>query len=138
MSENERQTIISKVTKTSPYGFQLESLGDSWVNYGKFYEGDKNIQAGQELIVNCTKVGDKYYVNQIDQGGKENPDKAVQYLANDRDTLEIQRDPKQRLIVAQTALKAASELCSDVASTKKAMADLYNEVWRLAESEPGE
>jgi N-glycosylase/DNA lyase len=68
MAEKQYHTFISKITKTSPYGFQLAETGEeSWINYGKFYEGNKEFEVGQELVVSCTESNGKYYVNKIKQ-----------------------------------------------------------------------
>jgi|TARA_R100001230_G_C5571713_1_gene93244 cold shock CspA family protein len=108
MAEKQYHNFISKITKTSPYGFQLAETGeDVWINYGKFYEGNKEFEAGQEISVSCTESNGKYYVNKIDGSTGKASSQAIQELVNDANQLEVQRDARQVAIVRQSSLKAA-------------------------------
>ncbi|MAH50669.1 hypothetical protein CMI37_32920 [Candidatus Pacearchaeota archaeon] len=55
------------ISKTSPYGFQLEEISDQdkWLNYGKFYEGSKDWKEGDKVKVDIQErnTGDKTYFN---------------------------------------------------------------------------
>lgn len=105
------KTLNSTVTRTSQYGFQLQETGDAWINYGKFYEGSKDISVGEKILLEATESNGKLYVNSIEgkSSGKADND-AVQSLVNDANKLEVERDSRQILIVRQSALKAAVEL----------------------------
>lgn len=108
MAEKQYHTFISKITKTSPYGFQLAETGEeSWINYGKFYEGNKQFEVGQELVVSCTESNGKYYVNKIEQSNGKASSPAIQDLVDDANNLELTRNTTQMAIIKQSCLKVA-------------------------------
>jgi hypothetical protein len=120
----ESKTYKSKITRTSQYGFQLEETGDIWINYGKFYEGDKDLQVGENIILDATESNGKLYVNSIEgKSSKKADNDAIQGLVDDQSKADLERDPRQRLIVRQSCLRAAVDYVNieDQATTQEVL-----------------
>jgi hypothetical protein len=58
-------TINTVITRTSQYGFQVEDFNDEWINYGKFYNGKKEYDVGENIKLEFMESKGKKYVKDI-------------------------------------------------------------------------
>tara|TARA_Y100000592_G_scaffold21324_1_gene32897 strand:+ start:778 stop:1179 length:402 start_codon:yes stop_codon:yes gene_type:complete len=124
----EVKQIKSTITRTSQYGFQLQETGDVWINYGKFYTGNKDLNVGQLIYLEATESNGKLYVNSISSDDyNDAADESVKQLKNDQDKLDIERDLRQILIIKQSSLKAAVEYTQGMECTTKEVIDVAEE-----------
>ena len=72
MSETVINTIIKR---TSQYGFQVEDFGDEWINYGKFYNGKKEYEVGENIKLEFMESKGKKYVKDINNQMSNQDDK---------------------------------------------------------------
>lgn len=111
MAEQEVRRYSGRITAANENGFQIDSLPDKWINFGKYYKGTKP-NKGDEVAVEATPFGDrgalyvKTIANMSDPGPSHNGNGSngngqlpvYQYNGNPQ---------KDRAIARAVALKAA-------------------------------
>tara|TARA_Y100001937_G_scaffold112309_1_gene159779 strand:- start:736 stop:1158 length:423 start_codon:yes stop_codon:yes gene_type:complete len=116
--ESKYKQIWGKIERTSPYGFQIDKLGESWVNYGKFFEGDKTpVEVGASVIISYQQSGDKFYLNSVakaDSNPDPDPHNAIKDLVTD--SIMNEADRRQIVIVRQNCIGNAVNFHQDIGS----------------------
>ena len=102
--ESKYKQVWGKIERTSPYGFQIDKLGESWVNYGKFFEGYKTpIETGASVIISYQQSGDKFYLNSVQKADSNpEPKSPIDELVTDANMNDADR--RQTMIIRQNCI----------------------------------
>jgi hypothetical protein len=156
LSDKIYHTFAGKIARASAYGVQLmqHQESDRWLNYGKFFEGNKleSGDVGLEYTINVTETpAGGYYIKNISQGlqaedsvkPNEIPPKNI-INANGQvvpKKTNIDEDRKQQLIVRQNSISNACLLLQNKKDVKaeevlKYAQEFENWVFRTQDSVP--